>query len=86
MRDRVTLVWLALMVITCVTWWLGADHPFRAESIRLASALALGLAFVKARFVGLDFMELRRAPVHLRMAFEMWVAAFGISTVMVFLV
>jgi hypothetical protein len=28
---------------------------------------------MKARLIGLEFMELRRAPLALRLAFELWV-------------
>ncbi len=33
------------------------------------------IAFLKVRWIGLDFMELRQAPTGLRAAFEVWVAA-----------
>jgi hypothetical protein len=46
-------------------------------------AVVLGVAVIKVRFVGLDFMELRNAPVLLRAAFEgycvaLWCVLAGI--------
>ena len=32
----------------------------------------LVIAFIKVRFVGLEFMELRQAPLPLRLIFELW--------------
>jgi len=65
-RARSTAVWAILVVATLVSWAVGSEHG-------IGSAIALvvlGVAMIKVRFVGLDFMELRRAPVALRAAFE----------------
>jgi hypothetical protein len=37
--------------------------------------LVLAIAAIKIRYVGLDFMELRTAPLPLRVAFESYCAA-----------
>jgi hypothetical protein len=37
----------------------------------------IAVAFVKVRLVGLYFMELRAAPLALRVVFEGWVVATG---------
>lgn len=74
-RHRSTAVWLALVVATLVSWLLGAHHDFGGGTARtLATTGVLIVAFVKVRFVGLDFMELRAAPLALRMCFEAWIA------------
>ena len=65
--PRILAVWTALMVITLASWWLGSDHGVSRD---LASSAILVLSFVKARFVALDFMELRSAPPWLRTATE----------------
>lgn len=62
-------VWLLLVAATVVSWVFGAEHLLGARS---ASVAVLVLAFVKARLVGRHFMELRSAPVRLRVAFEGW--------------
>jgi len=66
LRARSTLVWLVLVVVALVSWALGADHGVGST----VAVVVLGLAVVKVRFVGLDFMELRTAPLMLRALFE----------------
>lgn len=67
-RVRITAVWLLLVIATLVSWesaQAGGDH-------RLTTSAVLVIAFVKVRFIGLDFMELRSAPRPLRTVFELW--------------
>ncbi|OBI11860.1 cytochrome C oxidase subunit IV family protein [Mycobacterium sp. E2497] len=66
LRARSTLVWLVLVMVTILSWALGADHGVGST----VAVVVLGLAVVKVRFVGLDFMELRNAPLILRAPFE----------------
>lgn len=68
LRARSTVVWIVLIVATIASWAVGSEH-------RIGSAigvLVLGIALVKVRFVGLDFMELRNAPLALRAMFEIY--------------
>ncbi|BCO39117.1 hypothetical protein MINTM001_02560 [Mycobacterium paraintracellulare] len=58
--------WLVLIAATLVSYALGAEHG--AGSVMVV--VILGIAAFKIRLVGLDFMELRSAPVLLRAAFE----------------
>jgi hypothetical protein len=44
----------------------------------------LAIAFVKVRFIGRYFMELRDAPVPLLTLFEAWVAAVAAMTIGLF--
>lgn len=60
------MVWAVLVVATLVSWAVGSDHGTGS----LVAVIVLGVALVKVRFVGLDFMELRNAPLALRAAFE----------------
>jgi hypothetical protein len=66
LRARSTIVWLALIVVTIVSWAVGADHEVGSG----IAVVVLALAAIKVRFVGLDFMELRDAPLFLRGIFE----------------
>jgi caa(3)-type oxidase subunit IV len=63
---RSTYVWLALVVVTIVSYTVGAEHGVGST----VAVIVLALALVKVRFVGLDFMELRTAPQMLRGVFE----------------
>lgn len=62
------VVWMILIAATLVSWFLGANHGVHDHHV--ATALILLVAFVKVRFVGLYFMELRDAPRRLRILFE----------------
>jgi hypothetical protein len=63
-----TIVWFGLVGATLVSWYVGTDHWFDSPTgITIAVLL---VAFVKVRFVGMYFMDLREAPAHLRMAFD----------------
>jgi len=68
--PRVAGVWLLLVAATLTSWWLGAEHAL--SSVQAASIVVLAFAFVKVRFVGMYFMDLRLAPTALRAAFEGW--------------
>jgi heme/copper-type cytochrome/quinol oxidase subunit 4 len=70
MRQRVTAVWILLMAATCTSTWLlskGAISP------TIAVVGIFLIAAVKVRYVMLDFMELRHAPLPVRVAFEAWI-------------
>lgn len=80
---RLVGVWAALVVATLLSWLAGDHHGL--DSVRLGVALALAIAFVKVRYVALDFMELRTAPPPLRWAIELWVLVVGIGLVGLYL-
>jgi len=69
-RERVTMVWLGLMVATCVTTWVLSKDLFSPAVAMVGIFL---IAAVKVRYVMLDFMELRHAPLPVRVAFEAWI-------------
>lgn len=65
---RITILWLALLAATAISWELG--HEFLPGDSRNAGVLILAIAFVKIRFVILDFMAMRIAG-------EAWVLCVG---------
>ncbi len=67
-RNRAGLSWLILVAATLISWAVGAEHGTGA----VVAVVVLGIAAVKIRLVGLDFMELRRAPIPLRVVFEVY--------------
>ena len=70
--QPVTLVWVVLMLATCLTWWSakgGALSPIEATPIVMV------IAAIKARLVILHFMNLKGAPRSWRLLFEGWVVA-----------
>ena len=72
LRSPITAVWSLLIAATLLSWWLGTDHGFGNEQT-LAALTIIAVAFIKVRCVGLYFMELRHAPLPLRVAFEGYV-------------
>jgi Prokaryotic Cytochrome C oxidase subunit IV len=66
LKNRAGASWLLLVAATVVSWVVGADHGAGS----MVAVVVLGIAAIKVRLVGLDFMELRHAPVPLRAAFE----------------
>ncbi|TPG36646.1 cytochrome C oxidase subunit IV family protein [Mycolicibacterium hodleri] len=70
-RARSTVVWAALVLATLASWAVGSEHGTGS----LVAIVVLGVAMVKVRYVGLDFMELRHAPFVLRTAFECYCIA-----------
>lgn len=75
LRQRITLVWIALVAATLVSFEL----PGGGAS--LAGALVLAIAFVKTRYIMLEFMELRHAPLGLRLAAEGWPLVTGTAVI-----
>jgi hypothetical protein len=65
-RGRAGVSWVVLIMATLISYALGADHGNGSVMV----VVVLGIAAIKVRLVGLDFMELRSAPVPLRAAFE----------------
>ena len=69
LRSRLTLVWLILVAATLLSFesmLLGGDGA------QLARCAILIIAFVKAVIVGLEFMDLRKAPPILCLPFLGW--------------
>jgi Prokaryotic Cytochrome C oxidase subunit IV len=71
LKSPATAVWLFLIAATAVQWALGTDHAL-IDDTTATSLILLVVAFVKVRFIGLYFMELKNAPLTLRMIFEGW--------------
>jgi len=69
LRERVTMVWLGLVVLTCVTTW-GLSTDLFIPAVGVVGIFVI--AAVKVSYVMLDFMELRDAPILIRVAFQSW--------------
>lgn len=81
---RLTLVWLVLCALTVTSWSFGPAHGGGPVSLSVPATLAvLAIGFIKARLVISHFMEVRTAPVWLRLVTDGWlVALFGSITVL----
>ena len=65
-RGRAGVSWLVLIAATLLSYALGAEHGVGAAVV----VVVFGIAAIKVRLIGLDFMELRSAPMPLRAMFE----------------
>ena len=73
-RSGATLVWLALTVLTALSWYLAEDYGIgHAQALRAVTVALLVVAFFKVRLVIMHFMEIGEAPLALRAVFEAWV-------------
>ncbi len=58
-----------MVAATLVSWGFGHGRGLDPQAAGIAVII---IAFVKIRYVILDFMELRTAPLGMRMAAEAW--------------
>lgn len=70
LRKPLSIVWMLLMAATCVSTWMLSKDAF---SSTVAATGVLLIAAYKIRLVMLYFMELRDAPVPIRMVFQAWI-------------
>jgi hypothetical protein len=80
-RNRITLVWFILVTATAASWEFG--HGF--GNLSHAGFTIIVIAFIKVRYVILDFMEIRHAPIPMRMAGEIWTVVVCIALVVLYL-
>lgn len=78
---RAGITWALLVLVTILNPFLSDGHTASGA----AMAAVLVLAAVKVRLVGLDFMELRHAPLAMRLAFEGYCLALATTLVVVYL-
>jgi hypothetical protein len=76
-RSRATFVWAGLIVATLLSFELFLVPMPSSLDRRFIGVGVIVIAVLKARFIGLEFMELRHAPTALRVAFEIWLLLIG---------
>jgi hypothetical protein len=86
LKNPAVLVWLALVLATFISWVIVVEHGFaHGTGPNLGIAAVLAIAFLKTQFVGGFFMELRTAPLPLRLAFSGWVVGVGAIVIAMYL-
>ncbi len=73
LQNRITAVWALLVLATVLSWIAGTGDG----EAGLRNMAVIAIALLKARFVALDFMEVRSAPLALRLFVESWALAVG---------
>ena len=80
-------VWAGLMAATLASWWLGTkDGGEPGDGASAATVAVIVIAFVKIRFVGRHFMELRSAPLALRLILDAYVVAVCSTLAIIYVV
>jgi heme/copper-type cytochrome/quinol oxidase subunit 4 len=82
-RKPVSIVWAALMLATCASTWLLSKNSVTPE---VATVAVMLLAAVKVRLVMWHFMEVRRAPLALRLVCDGWLFAVTALILTVYLI
>jgi heme/copper-type cytochrome/quinol oxidase subunit 4 len=83
LRTPSTAAWCALMLATCAsTWWLAKD----AVTPEVATVAIMVIAAIKVRLVMRYFMEVRCAPLALRIVCDGWLLAVTTMIVALYLV
>lgn len=86
MNRTAVVVWAGLMVATLVSWWLGTEEGGEpGAGASAATTAVIVVSFVKVRFVGRHFMEVRGAPLALRLILDAYVVAIGSMLVVMYL-
>ncbi|MDT5316108.1 MAG: hypothetical protein QOE74_5128 [Mycobacterium sp.] len=82
LRTPSTVVWCALMLATCASTWLLAKDAVTPE---VATVSIMVIAAIKVRLVMGYFMEVRRAPLALRIVCDGWLLAVTTMIVALYL-
>lgn len=70
-NTAINRIWLALLLATGVTYWLG-ESGLSGSAGMAPVLLMFGMAFIKGFLVIYDFMELRHAPRMWRVLLVGW--------------
>lgn len=85
-NKQVIVVWLALVALTLIMWGMGLEHDrSRGASADIIMAVVLAIAFAKTLAIGSIFMELRTAPLPLRLVFGAWAIGVGAIVITLYL-
>ena len=82
LRKPVSVVWAALMLATCASTWVLSKNSVTPGVATVAIML---IAAVKVRLVIRYFMEVRLAPLALRLVCDGWLLAVTALIVIIYL-
>lgn len=73
LKSRNTIVWIILILITLSSWLAGSGMGPAIDKAGFYGAVIMVLAFIKVRLVISHFMEVRDAPLMLKLICDAWV-------------
>ncbi|RYD93967.1 MAG: hypothetical protein EOP61_22560 [Sphingomonadales bacterium] len=75
LRDRLFVIWLLLIAVTLLSAMIGGAHGFASTGHGAEATVAvLGIAFAKVWLVMFNFMDVRGAPLALKLLCSAWLA------------
>ncbi len=77
-KTRQFVVWLALLILTGFSLTI-ADSAAIVKRVGASDAIVVLVALYKIRLVGLEYMEIRTAPVLLKSGFNIWIISIGVG-------
>jgi hypothetical protein len=82
-NQRATYAYTGLILVTALAFWLTVGHGAASlnEAQSVIWAEVMFLAYIKVRWILLDFMELRSAPIRLRLLFEFFAVAVAAALI-----
>ncbi|MCV7423123.1 cytochrome C oxidase subunit IV family protein [Mycobacterium yunnanensis] len=84
--QRITATWIALSVVTIITWVLGhVERGFDERSTAVVALVVLAIAFGKVWLIIRHFMDVRSAPRWLKVFTDVWLLVLGVSVVSLYL-
>lgn len=74
---RLTLVWVLLLALTFGSFVIGIEQGAGFASV--GAVLIIGIALFKVHLIGIHYMDLRVAPLPLRLIFEAYLLVVFIA-------
>lgn len=71
--SRNTVVLIILVGLTLTSWYFGLEPATAGSGVQWSGIAMLILAFIKVRLVIQNFMEVRDAPLPLKLSCDAWV-------------
>jgi hypothetical protein len=83
---RLTSVWAILSAFTVAAWWLGPAHTHGHPTPSVGITVAvLAMGFVKGWLIIQNFMEVRTAPMWLRLFTDAWLVVLWGAVLAIYL-
>ena len=79
LRSPAGISWLALVVLSLLSYWVGTDHGLNDKDAACAALLAVAIG--KVYLIGSEFMELRQADPRLRTGFQVYCIVLGVGLI-----
>ena len=73
------LVLAVLILLTLLSWYLALSEHTIEQASNLGGVIMLSVAFIKVRMIMQSFMEVRHAPIQLRLTCDVWLVLAALA-------